>query len=337
MPPSAPGLDFCERIAPVSVPTPYGGATVDLRARRDGTIGTVTIPAGSLLSLPGGRLGALVPPSDLPVGSCVFRAGTAITFRHGRVAGGVLAKEVEIGGIPCAAGYHLRLAYRTPDAPPTLYTATLARDVEISGVPCAGGRHVVLYGTELASAYLSRSFVAGGIRFRAGTSLSGVLPSTPRAGTLDEDCDVDGVPCGAGSEIRLSPRLQPTAFTLSRDHRIDGVPCLAGQCIQTRSDADGFRYVLAAPYRRRSIGWHRGDVLYGETIRALKARLASPLRLGGAEVPAGSDVEFESSFFLRCAVKFAAPIEVGGQHFETGSWAVFRCGRWERAWWDRAP
>ncbi|WP_437755029.1 hypothetical protein [Sorangium sp. So ce1389] len=268
---------------------------------------------------------------DHAIEGFVAAAGTTITLLDGRLCTFEPVSEMKIDGIQCAARRPVHLARRSPTATPTLYSATLARDQEIAGVPCAGGRTVTMLGGRLHAAWLSRSFVVGGLRFRAGTPILGELPQAARSGTLDEEAVIDGVPCAAGAEIRRSSSDELTRFTLARDHVIDGIACLAGQAIRTRRDPDGFRYVLAAPHRMRGVQWQRGDVLRRDTDEIFKVLLASPRRLGGVEVPAGSDVEITGFFRNRYEVKLGAALEVDGQRLEAGAWAAIRRGRWQPA------
>jgi len=239
-----------------------------------------------------------------------WAAHETVVFLFGRIHEGWPADDGVFEGVPYQGGEVLRF-----DDAGHLVRCYLGAEVELSGVPCRAGTRVYLDGAGgLLEGTLSRDATLAGIPAAEGSvvhaSRGAMVAVTPR-----EDCEVDGVPCVAGSPVVLRADGRVRHATLSRAHRVAGFLAPRGSVLERHDHEAPSMLVMTDghdPEGRPMAGWW---TLRWDTHGALRWRLPSgahstpgavALRsettLDGLLAAAGSSVTLDEDCTLRALV-----------------------------------
>ncbi|MDB4960955.1 MAG: hypothetical protein JWP01_954 [Myxococcales bacterium] len=149
-------------------------------------------------------------------------------------------RDLEIAGVPCAAGEDVHL-----DRKGRVTYARLARDHRAGDVECLGGSLLVLGADGRLRRFTPVSdLVIEGLRWKGGVEIT--LPDDHLDvlwGALAEPTTIGGIPCAAGL-VRLDGDRAVTEATLARDVVIDGVALPAGTWFELTS---GGLYAVRLP------------------------------------------------------------------------------------------
>src|SRR5579863_7494420 len=130
------------------------------------TIAGIQLPAGTLVTHPSAAARDEIESLDLQREASVYGIPLTgnVTFDGGRPDGFVtLARDAEIGGVPCSAKAGVQLKRGT------LETCTLSRPSRIRGIPCRGDLSLTDDGVQCTLASEYRQF---GITWQPGTAAS---------------------------------------------------------------------------------------------------------------------------------------------------------------------
>jgi hypothetical protein len=144
-----------------------------------------------------------------------------------------------------------------------------------------------------------------------------------RGGTLDEDTDVDGVPCKGGEKIQLHENGRLESAWLAADVTVGGVPCAAGEVVDFYPSG-ALRWArLARDTVVDGVPCKGGELLelYGNG-RLESAWLAADVTVGGVPCAADAPVDCYPSGALKWA-RLARPHRVGEVPCAQGSPTFF--------------
>jgi hypothetical protein len=200
----------------------------------------------------GGRLVvAGIAAAWLAVGAGVLAAGAA-----GAAAPPVrclLTANVDIEGVPCAAGY----AWRFPDG--RLQRCTLARSARVRGAVLPA-RTIVVFAPNgsCAQVFLPETTMVEGHACRGGghSYMTGFHPNGRlKLCWLDSEETIQGVPCARASFLGELFHRSPSGVELAADGRLVGCRASRDFSVNGSTYVKGERVGLDRSGRVRPVGW----------------------------------------------------------------------------------
>ncbi len=205
----------------------------------DTKIGCWVFPAGFVVKFDtNGDLSSVVLGQDMEIDGYLFRKGTSVEFKDGRMVSGVLAKETKIGKHMCSAGVMVRLG---PDG--SLIGLTLIQDTMVDGYPFKGGTEVSFNYVDELKGTLARDTEIDGFFFKAGTEFEF---GTDSCGVLAQDVQMERCILPAGTRIRYHfYDHKVCAAFFDKDTEINGVLWKKGTETNFTDEGDIWRGTIA--------------------------------------------------------------------------------------------